>query len=199
MANEIKCPKCGEVFQVDESVYAEILRDVRNEEFERELLAREEHLKTEHELRLNGMKLQFEKELAEKTMSEKAAATDKEKQIESLKSELKLRDAEYNLRHNEAIGEKEREIIELKSQIDTARREHKLLEETMKNEHSYALKQKDEMIEYYKDMKLKASTKMLGESLEQHCEISFNQLRHTGFKNAYFRKDIGARAMKAKV
>lgn len=221
MSNKIKCPKCGEVFQVDESGYAEILRDVRNEEFERELCEREKHIRAEHELVINGLRLQFDKEKAEQDSEErlaiakkdalidklsaeleaakqreeisvKDAVAESEKKIEILKGDLKLREAEYKLKEKEKIDEKEREILELRSKIEAISGEHKLIEETMKNEHAYAIKQKDEMIAYYKDMKLKASTKMLGESLEQHCEISFNQLRHTGFKNAYFEKDNDA-------
>lgn len=192
MANEIKCPKCGEVFQVDESVYAEILRDVRNGEFEKELSVREGHIRAEHKLEINALKLQFDKEKAEQEIGARGAVADKEKEIDALRSEIKLLEAKYKLVEKERLAEKDREIFELKAKIDAASNEHKLIEETMKNEHAYALKQKDEMIEYYKDMKLKASTKMLGETLEQHCELSFNQLRHTGFRNAYFEKDNDA-------
>lgn len=192
MTNQIKCPKCGEVFQVDESGYAEILRDVRNEEFEREIKERESHIKSEHALQISSLKLQFDKERAEQEMSARDTATEREREIESLKAKLQLLETEYRLKEKESVSEREREILELKSKIDVERKEQELIRETMKNEHTYALKQKDEMIEYYKDMKLRASTKMLGESLEQHCEVSFNQLRHTGFKNAYFEKDNDA-------
>ena len=192
MASQIKCPNCGEVFQVDESGYAEILRDVRNEEFERELRVRENHMKSEHELEIAKLSARIEATKHEQQITARNAVAEKEKDIERLRGELKLAEAEYRLRQKESLDEKEREILELKSKIDGERKEHLLLEETMKNKHAYDLKQKDELIEYYKDMKLRASTKMLGESLEQHCEISFNQLRHTGFKNAYFEKDNDA-------
>ena len=196
MANQIKCPNCGEVFQVDESGYAEILRDVRNEEFEREIKAREQDLKSRHELEISGIKLQFDKEKSEQLSHEKLEVAKKDAEIARLSREIEAVRREREISVKNAIVESEKEIDRLKGEIKLREAEysienekHKLLEETMKNEHAYALKQKDEMIEYYKDMKMRASTKMLGESLEQHCEISFNQLRHTGFKNAYFEKD----------
>lgn len=221
MANQIKCPNCGEVFQVDESGYAEILRDVRNEEFDKELKEREKHIRSEHQLEINGLKLQFEKEKAERDTKEKIegakkdaeiaklfaqiegikreqemqvknAIAERDQEIVGLKSRLKLQETEYKLQQKESIAEKDREIFALRTKIEGDRREHELLAETMKNKHFEDLKQKDDMIAYYRDMKLKASTKMLGESLEQHCEISFNQLRHTGFRNAYFEKDNDA-------
>ena len=218
MANQIKCPNCGEVFQVDESGYAEILRDVRNKEFEKELKEREKHIRSEHELEIKNLQLQFERENEERNNREnidaakkdaeidrlsteiqsikreqelhvKNAIAEKDKEIDGLKSEFNLLETKYKLQQSESLKEKDREIFELQSKIEVERKEHKLLEETMKNKHFEDLKQKDDMIAYYKDMKMKTSTKMLGESLEQHCEISFNQLRHTGFRSAYFEKD----------
>ncbi len=162
------------------------------EEYEREVKECESNIKSEHALQINSLKLQFDKERAEQEMSARDAASEREREIESLKARLQLLETEYKLKERESVSEREREILELKSKIDVERKEQELIRETMKNEHTYALKQKDEMIEYYKDMKLRASTKMLGESLEQHCEVSFNQLRHMGFRNAYFEKDNDA-------
>lgn len=97
------------------------------------------------------------------------------------------------LRQREALESRDRRLSELETKLQTAALEQKLREEAMQKEHDAVLRQKDDMIAYYKDMKIKQSTKMLGETLEQHCEIEFNRLRATGFRYAYFEKDNDAR------
>ncbi len=218
MANEIKCPKCGEIFQIDESGYEALLREVRGKEFEKELVERERIMKRELEHEIEILKSAYETEKAKKD-AEHARALDKmEGEIERLKdcaenekresgvkveqavaerdrkiaeldSEIKLREKDFELEKSRALEEKEREISELRAAAERAKYEHELAVRQMDAEYTAVFKQKEAELNFYKDMKARASTKMLGETLEQHCEIAFNQIRHTGFGNAYFEKD----------
>lgn len=232
--NEIKCPKCGQVFKVDETGFAELRKQVHDAEFEKELKARlasvEELAKVRAEKAVTELKTQAEKEAAElKAKAERETAELKVKaerqtaelkaQAEQEKSELKTRamatlnkkDAEISelkakvdaltrstemekrLAVNEAVTKVEKERDQLKSDLKAKDAEQKLLETSLKEKFSAELKTKDEMIAYYKDMKARMSTKMVGESLEQHCEIEFERLRATGFQRAEFGKDNDAR------
>ncbi|MBQ9511969.1 MAG: DUF2130 domain-containing protein [Lachnospiraceae bacterium] len=179
---EIKCPKCGEVFQVDESGYAAIVKQVRDKEFEQELHARHE---------------QFEQE---KDAAVELARSEAEKHIASLKAQLsagedrqKLAVIEATSERDKTIAEKDAEILTLRSSLEKSASDAALKEQELKNGYEERLKEKDAQIDYYKDFKARQSTKMVGESLEQHCETEFNRLRMTGFKNAYFEKDNDAR------
>ena len=156
--NEIKCPKCKEVFQVDESGLANIIKQVRDREFKKELQEQISRYEAEKEKAV---------QLAE-------AMTKNALQEESAKKDL--------------------EIAELKAKVGVAETEKQLLESSLKEKHKAELKIKDETIELYKDMKSKLSTKMLGETLEQHCEIQFNSIRATAFPSAYFEKDNNAKS-----
>ncbi len=187
--NEIKCPKCGEVFTVDESGYIAIVGQVRDTEFQKELAQREKLLQDAKNNEVNLIKIQAEKNL-EKSLAEANQL------IEKLKGELNNADTKKNLAINEEVMKnknelesKNREILELKLKSETSESNNamkiKMLEERFRNQ----LTEKDEQINYYKDLKTRQSTKMLGESLEQHCEIAFNQVRAIGFQNAYFEKD----------
>ena len=148
---EIKCPKCGEVFQVDESGYAAIVKQVRDREFDKEIHARHE---------------QYE--------SEKNTAV----QLAKKETEIAFKDAlnAERLQREKEVAEKERMLAAQKETFEAR------------------LKEKEEQISYYKDLKSRMSTKMVGETLEQHCETEFNRLRATGFRNAYFEKDNDARS-----
>ena len=197
---EIKCPNCGEVFAVDETGYAQIVRQVRDKEFEKSLKQREMDLleKKESELKLARME---QKEELDKALSEKdAELSEKEKAIEQLKARLSGNEMEKKLAISEAVQEKEKElsqkvteITELKSQLSNKEIEHELKEQSLQKQYEDRLKLKDEQIEYYKDFKARQSTKMIGESLEQHCLTQFNSLRMTAFPAAYFEKDNDAR------
>lgn len=184
---EIKCPKCGEVFRVDESGYVAILKQVRDQEFDKEVAQREKALETEKtnavEIAVNKTLSQKDKEIAEKNM-----------EIERLKGEIQLAKTQADLAVKTAVQEKESKILSLSSELDLAKKEHLLKEKSINESHEAEIKIKDEQIAYYKDFKAKQSTKMVGESLEQHCEIEFNKLRATGFQNAYFEKDNDARS-----
>lgn len=285
--NEIKCPRCGEVFQVDEAGYAAIVKQVKDKEFEKET-------KLQVELELSKANEQYTKELSLKLeeigdlkkqieLNEKEAKlylttelSEKQKEIDALKKQLEndqkesrlellLKLNENNVKHQKELGEKDSEIsklemqmqtihkeaekdleikiaeicssnqrelskkeeeivqlthcIELKEQekslaiteaiqgkekiiseqiieitklkgdIETERQSYELKERTIRESHQKELQAKEEQIDYYKDLKTKLSTKLLGESLEQHCMIEFNRLRSTGFQNSYFEKD----------
>ncbi len=221
--NEIKCPHCGKVFQVDESGYAAIVKQVRDEEFRNELNEREIAIRNEKESAIKLVKTESDKILQEniskkdlqiqelnakvkasekeKTLAVKDAIQDKNEEISSLKTQLATKETEKQLAVSEAISskdkelsEKSQEILKLNSRIESIQNEYKIQENAIKEKYEEQLKGKDEIIDYYKDFKAKQSTKMIGESLEQHCEIEFNKLRATGFKNAYFEKDNDARS-----
>lgn len=188
--SEIKCPKCGTTFKVDDSSYADILNQVRTHEFEDEV---EKRIKEALDKANSAKELAVEKaknaqaaEISELKAKLKQADTDKElavtralapveKELESVKSDLKSKNSEAKLREES-----------LKSQV-------KLREAALKTQYEGAIKLKDEEIERLKDLKSKLSTKMVGETLEQHCQTEFNRLRATAFKNAYFEKDNDAR------
>lgn len=301
--SQIKCPNCGTVFQVDESQYHEILQQVRNEEFEKELNERQKNsnqiiqskLEKEYESKLNQKTLEIKELQANKELEIKQLQSDfnqkqndKEQEVISLKEKLEANtqltksetqkeyqeqlnqkdleisklnakldqilsqnkinesktEQEYklqlqakeneiqalknNISNNEKvlkanlentyqtqINKKNLEIQSLKQDMDKAKVEnelnvksikqdlqnqieqdkmkYQLQEKNLQEKYDTLLQTKDEQIAYYKDFKLKQSTKIIGESLEQHCEIEFNKLRATGFQNAYFEKDNDAR------
>lgn len=230
---EIKCPKCGEVFVVDESGYANIVKQVRDKEFAKELKKREEELKDvqqkDLDLVLLEQKNQLDKALSAKDaeLSEKdrkiqeleaciknneisrnlavsEAVNAKEKEISQTKDEINTIKADFlakNMERDKELAEKNTEIIRLKDQLSNKDTEKQLGEESLKREYEAKLKhkdeqlkEKDEQIDYYKDFKARQSTKMVGESLEQHCLTQFNSLRMTAFPTAYFEKDNDAKS-----
>ena len=196
---EIKCPNCGKFFQVDESGYEKIAGQIRDIEFEKELSRREKEIieKKENEIKL--MRLESEKE-NEKLLSQKEALlAKKDGELTEIAAKLAATETEKKLAVTEAVTDKEKElmekqalIIELENKLQSADARHKLEEQSIKEQYDAKLKLKDEEIEYYKDFKARQSTKMIGESLEQHCLNQFNSLRMTAFPNAYFEKDNDA-------
>jgi hypothetical protein len=270
---EIKCPHCGEVFKVDENGYSEILKQVHNSEFDRELTERvtketesavrfakldkdkeiealrlklenqEEKNKSEIETlknaiesekqlnKMNSDKILSEKETeieslksqlkileeSNKTAIDKAvidknieietlkttiastneinkanlekSLSEKDAEIEKLKSRLQLQEENSKAETEKQLNEKNIEIAKLKFEAENLENKNKLQLSSKEAEYRAELSKKDELIEYYKDMKIRQSTKMIGESLERHCETEFNKLRATAFKNAYFEKD----------
>ena len=192
MDNEIKCPSCGQVFKVDESGYASILKQVRDHEFEKELKSREDK-----DLQVELMK---QDKLHQEDMSKKAEEiSDLQRQIEQLKAQINNAQTEKELAVTKATQEKERElsdknneIIKLKGDIDLQKKEGELEKNNLIEVHKGELKLRDEEIERLKDFKAKQSTKMVGESLEQHCMNQFNQIRMAAFPNAEFGKDNDA-------
>ena len=259
---EIKCPKCGEVFVVDESGYANIVKQVRDKEFAKELKKREEELKEAQQKDLDLVRLEQKNQLDKALSAKDSELSEKEKKIQELEACIKNNDISRNLAVSEAVNAKEKEIsqkndeinalkadyfaknmeqdkeiaqlqaklangenekkmavsearqlkdkelaeknteiIRLKDQLSNKDTEKQLGEESLKREYEAKLKhkdeqlkEKDEQIDYYKDFKARQSTKMVGESLEQHCLTQFNSLRMTAFPTAYFEKDNDAKS-----
>ena len=197
---EIRCPNCGEVFQVDESGYAQIAQQVRDSEFEKELARRESALLARQDEALKLAKLQQERAY-DKTIGERdAALAERTREIERLKEQLKGSETEKKLAVAEAVQKKtqelaegEKKILTLESELTAQRSESQLKQKALQEQYEEKLKSKDEQIEYYKDFKARQSTKMIGESLEQHCLTQFNTIRMTAFPTAYFEKDNDAR------
>lgn len=190
----LKCPKCGEIFQVSESNMAAIIAQVRNDEFGKELEAREEAIRQKYEERMKMA--DSAKELAVATAE--AAGMAKQRQLEQELSEVRM-DAQKKELENKMQAEQERrnldgEIARLKNEVDGIQTKHQLELASMQSSYEERIRMKDEQIEYYKDFKLRQSTKMVGESLEHYCEDEFNKIRPAGFRNAYFEKDNDAKA-----
>lgn len=216
--NEIICPHCKKTFKVDETGFADILKQVRDREFESELHKRVElferdkqnavklaeantknHLQGEiskRETELAEIKAKRDIEIAELRAEKDAALAklnaEQEAELIRLRAELQSQETEKRLAVNEAVTQVERQRDELASELKAKDGEQRLLAASLKDRYESDLRSKDEMIAYYKDYKAKQSTKMVGETLEQHCEIEFNKLRATAFKNAYFEKDNDA-------
>lgn len=197
---EIKCPNCGEVFAVDESDYAQIVRQVRDKEFINELARREKELEEKKATELELVRMEQKQAYTDALSSKEAELSEKDRTIEQLKVQISGNETEKKLAVTEAVQEKEKElsqkvmeITELKGKLSNKATENELKEQSLKKQYEEQLKQKDELIEYYKDFKARQSTKMVGESLEQHCLNQFNAIRMTAFPNAYFEKDNDAR------
>ena len=252
---EIKCPKCGEVFQVDETGYDQIAQQVRDKEFAKELQRREKELEDKQKRELELIRLQEEKEYTASITQKNAELSVKDQKIAELQAKLDASETAKNLAISEAIEKKNEEIfkgakehaeflnqkdaeisardqkiIELQAKLDATETEKKLAvaeavkeknkeitqkiseivdlkgklksketesrlsEKSIIEQYEEKLKLKDEQIEYYKDFKARQSTKMIGESLEQHCLTQFNSIRMTAFPNAYFEKDNNIKA-----
>lgn len=206
---EIKCPKCGEVFQVDESGYAAIVKQVRDKEFEKELADRKAQFDAEKQSAVKLVQAQTMQKMAEdiSILKQQLAASQSklkaqtEAQEAQLKAQLALQEKAQKLetvnlitQKEKELAQKEREIDLLTGKMETFKQESLLREQGLKDGYEERLRLKDEQIAYYRDFKARQSTKMVGESLEQHCEIEFNRLRATGFQNAYFEKDNDARS-----
>ena len=198
---EIRCPHCGEVFQVDESGYAQIVQQVRDKEFQKELNSRAELLEQQEKKDLDIARLEQEKASQDALAAKERALDEKEREIEQLKAQIGKADMEKKLAVSDAVREKEseinkrdQEITTLKGQLDGKENENKIKEQALEKQYKEEIRQKDELIEYYKDFKARQSTKMVGESLEQHCLTQFNTYRMGAFPNAFFEKDNDARS-----
>ena len=187
--NEIICPHCKKAFKVDEAGYADILKQVRDQQFEEEIKNRLALAEKEKESAVKLAEAKIKNDLQEEL-------AEKEKEIAQMKARIDKAEIEKKLAIKEALQKIEKERDELKNDLKTKDLEKQNIENSLKQQYLTELKNKDAIIKYkdeeiarVKDMKLKLSTKMLGESLEQHCEIEFNKLRATAFQNAYFEKD----------
>lgn len=224
--SEIKCPKCGSVFKIDEENYDSIVKQVRDSEFNKEIENREKQYHKDKEATIkivtNDVEKKFNEQLVAKDLeianlknkidnnkinqdnAVKQASMDVEKklndtintlklQITNLENELKIKDTENNLKVEELRMTKDKDIGELTNKIEVNKREFELKKQLLKDGYESKLKSKDEIIAYYKEFKARQSTKMIGESLEQHCNYEFNKLRPL-FPNVYFEKDNDARS-----
>ncbi len=251
---EIRCPNCGEVFQVDETGYQQIAHQVRDQEFTKELKRREEELNASRERELKLIRLQEEQAHTADLAKKDEEISEKDQQIAALQAIIKANEVEKALavsqavekknqeiaigtklhtdtltkkdeelaarkqkiaeleaalassdtktqlavaqaigQKNEELTKKDSEIAKLNGALAVQAAESRMSEKSLKEQYENQLKMKDEQIEYYKDFKARQSTKMIGESLEQHCQTQFNTLRMTAFPNAYFEKDNDAR------
>lgn len=209
--NEIKCPHCGTLFTIDEAGYADILAQVRTKEFNEEIHEKLEQINAQHESNLalveEKTKNTFDKQVSEKDkeiaeLKNKTTALEKDKELElqqalaakdkeltELNARVQAIENEKKLELSEINSAKEKALMELNSRISLQEKERELELNSLKEKFDTEIKMKDETIAFYKDFKAKQSTKMVGETLEQHCEIEFNRLRMTAFKNAQFGKD----------
>ena len=219
---EIKCPKCGEVFTVDESGYAAIVAQVRDAEFHDAVRERIEQLNREkqNELKLVENKAEMDKAQSlaslnleisnlkaqlitlgkDKDLEKARSVSGLQQEIEKLKAQILAGDKDKQLAvaaavtsKNDEIVARDRQIAELNIKLRETAKDTLVKEQSLKENYELKLKEKDTQIEFYKDLKAKMSTKMVGETLEQHCEIEFNKLRATGFQKAYFEKDNDAK------
>ena len=184
--NEIICPHCGKAFKIDEAGYANILKQVRDSEFEKQL---HERLELAEQDKKNAVELARSKDAGEF----QKANTAKDTEIQGLKSKLEAGEVAQKLAINEAVNGIEKQRDELKSDLARAELEKQLAEKSLKDKYETQIKDRDDAIERLKDMKARLSTKMVGETLEQHCETEFNRIRATAFPKAYFEKDNDAR------
>ena len=211
---EIKCPHCHKVFSVEESDYEAIAKQIRDQQFEEELHARIEAVKELEEAKnqiaskdkeeeINALKAKLlqaekEKELAlkekENQIKDNLFAKDKEiselnHKIEALRQENKTALLEASGKTKDELANKDKKLLEMQNQLELAKKDAALQIASLKKEQETALKQKDEQVAYYKDLKSKMSTKLVGETLEQHCLNEFNRVRMMAYPKAYFEKD----------
>ena len=197
---EIKCPKCGEIFSIDETVYNKIVEQVKDKEFKNEVKKLETQFEKDKKNSIQLTKLELEKDFSQKLNAKESEiasiVSQKDKEITNLKNKLDSFNKEKEIEVVNIVTEfsnkmsaQEKFILRLTNDSELAEKEFKIREKSLKEQYEAQLRFKDEEIERYKDFKVRLSTKMLGESLEQHCETSFNQLRATGFQKAYFEKD----------
>jgi hypothetical protein len=172
---------------IDKTAIESVVRSIKIDKFQ-------EELKKETRIIEERLTNQLREKEWEWKQNELKKLQEKEKEISELKSKNELAEMEKKLAITQALGAVEKERDALINKLENKETEKLLLEKSLNEKFLTELKTKDEMIEYYKDMKLKMSTKMLGETLEQHCEIEFNKIRATAFPKAYFEKDNDARS-----
>ncbi|WP_442759817.1 DUF2130 domain-containing protein, partial [Enterococcus italicus] len=220
--NQVKCPSCGKEFTIDEASYAEIVSQVRNKEFSAEIHEKLEQIAHQHQSELALVQEKAANQLANQLAQKETEISDLQHQISQFETEKELVKRDSDTQRITEISAKERELAELqakmkelenqnklsliqanadnekliadlKNQLQLKEKEDALEKQSLKQQYENELKQKDDTIAFYKDFKAKQSTKMIGESLEQHCEIEFNRLRSAAFPRAEFGKDNDAR------
>lgn len=185
--HDVICPHCSKAFKIDETGYADILKQIRDREFDEQLHKRlaiaEQEKRTAVELAKAQLSTALEREIAKKDQT-----------IERYKSTIESSELARKLAISEAVQTISSERDGLKMKLEQSRLEKQLAESALKDKYETQLKDRDHAIERLRDMKAKLSSKLLGETLEQHCETEFNRLRATAFPNAYFEKDNDARS-----
>ena len=184
--HEINCPHCGKAFKIDEAGYADIIKQVRDGEFEKQLHNRLELAEKDKRNAVELAKAQLTNDLQK-------AQSDKDAVIQALKAKLDNLQLAQQLAVNQAVSSIEKERDEVKSTLQLSRMEKQLAETALKEKYETQIKDRDDAIERLRDMKARLSTKMVGETLEQHCETEFNRIRSMAFPNAYFEKDNDAK------
>jgi len=198
--NEIKCPKCQAVFKVDEAGFADILKQVRDHKFEEELQNRLNLAEKEKESAVNlaeaNLKISLQQNLTKKDIEIAQIKAKHELELFELNAKIDKAEIDKTLKVTEAVNKIEKERDALANSLKNKETETQLLEKSLNERFTDKLKLKDETIKMkddeidrLKDFKLKLSTKMVGETLEKHCEIEFDKLRATAFQKAYFEKD----------
>ena len=207
---ELKCPKCGSTFTVDEADYASILNQVKTAEFNKELQQRAAELKaqqealqkvrdTEKAVEIERLKQQIQTLEDKRKLEVNSAVAEKDRKIVELQSKLAQDDANLRMEVMKArqeakdeLSAKDKVITQLKAELELDQSKAMLKEKGIREGYEAQLKAAQERIDYYKDMKLRLSTKMVGESLEQHCSIQFNSMLRSVLPSAYFEKDNDA-------
>jgi len=198
--NDIICPNCNKAFKIDESGYVELLKQVKTQQFNEEI---DNRLKLAEQEKVNAVQLtaaqvesKMKDQIAEKERQLVAAQAEMNRVSIELNLKIEQAKLEQQLSVSEAVKAMEKERDGLQNALNQKQLETQLLEKSLQEQFQATLKTKDEIIKLKdeeiamrKDMKLKLSTKMIGETLEQHCENEFNKLRATAFPNAYFEKD----------
>ena len=208
LMNKIICPQCKTSFSIDEAGFADIVKQIRDDEFQNELRDRLDNvIKLEKATAQNLLQQDSAKKNAEiaalKAEKDRALAelkSERDREVSELRSKLQSADTERKLAVTESVSKIEKENVELLAKLRTMDTEKQLVETSLKEKFAAEIKTKDEVIKakdeeiaFRKEMKVKLSTKMIGESLEQHCETEFNKLRATAFPKAYFEKDNDAK------
>ncbi|MCR5041983.1 MAG: DUF2130 domain-containing protein [Clostridia bacterium] len=197
---DIICPKCGQVFKIDGSGYAQIVQQVRDHEFDEELERRKRAMEREKDDALKIDRMEQEKLRSAELAKKDGELAEKKQEIERLKAQLDKTEAEKKLAVSEAVRETDKhlseqgaEISKLRGDLELQKKENELRENSLIEQYKGEIRLREEEIERLKDFKARQSTKMVGESLEQHCMTQFNQIRTTAFPNAYFEKDNDAK------
>ncbi|MCM1404652.1 MAG: DUF2130 domain-containing protein [Prevotella sp.] len=179
---QIKCPKCGEVFQIDDTQYAKIVKQINDKELAKRIKEKEREIEERKNNEIEFVRLQFQ--IERQKLDTIIAQNETQKQL-AVKEALEEKEHE--------IVNQEKQVIQLEEQLKTMQKDYEIKEKDLHEAHKKELRLKDEEIAQYKDFKAKQSVKLLGETLEQHCEIEFNKLRSLGFNKSYFEKDNDAR------
>lgn len=186
MSQNIKCPHCGKEYQIDDVDYAAIVKQVRDNEFSKDV---HQHL----DLLQSQMTAKHEQEVRELEFRLEKQKSDAEHLVTELKSTHELEVRDIIAKKEDELSVSNQSIRELQGKIDMMKTQQELSEQNIRQSYDMQLAVKDEQIAYYKDFKTRQSTKMVGESLEQYCLNQFNQIRMTAFPYAYFEKDNDAR------